>query len=351
MKYFQYFAAKCQQHLVYLMVFLMVFGICIPSRGEVTSNTVPVEILDVFGPEEESAEDNPNQLTGEESVLAQIKKTGRLTIAIREDSVPFGFRDPATNQWTGMCIDFAENLKQRLSESLDDQPLIINLYRSNLYNRFSLVREGVVVLECGPNTIQHDKQGITFSNPFLVTGTQILIRNDELANFTADPDLSGMRIGVLGRTTNRIFLEENYPQATLLTFQGSIGRKRGVQAVVQKKINGFASDGILLFGETLLLNIAIGSQYSLYPGYPLNCEEYGLILPDHDPEWREFVNQVISQESTRETYQRWIGPLLPALQRVKQYCEQKFTDTEIDPERPTQETSETIEQINLLNDS
>ncbi len=80
-----------------------------------------------------------------------------------------------------------------------------------------------------------------------MTGTQILIRSDEVKGFFRKPNLAGKRIGVLQRTSNRRFLEESYPQATLIPFQGNTARKRGVQALVQKKVDGFASDGILLF--------------------------------------------------------------------------------------------------------
>ncbi len=83
------------------------------------------------------------------SVLADIQKTGLLKIAIREDAVPFGFRDQGTNQWTGLCIDFAEALKEQISQVLGGQVLLVKLYRSSLFNRFSLIRDRVAALEWG----------------------------------------------------------------------------------------------------------------------------------------------------------------------------------------------------------
>ena len=37
----------------------------------------------------------------EASVIQEIKKTGLLKIAVREDAVPFGYRD-LNNNWTGI---------------------------------------------------------------------------------------------------------------------------------------------------------------------------------------------------------------------------------------------------------
>jgi len=44
---------------------------------------------------------------------------------------------------------------------------------STLQNRFDLLRDGTVQLECGPNRIRQGIAGVTFSNPIYVTGTRL----------------------------------------------------------------------------------------------------------------------------------------------------------------------------------
>jgi polar amino acid transport system substrate-binding protein len=208
---------------------------------------------------------------------------------------------------------------------------MVKMYQSSLFNRFSLIDESVASLECGPNTIRDDlPYQVTFSEPFLITGTQLLIRAEDLPQFTGNEDLTGERIGVLRATSNLDFLKANYPRADLLVFQGSTARRRGIQALVQKKIDAFASDGILLFGEALLLNLAFSRDYLLYPSLPLDCQKYGLILPKGDPQWQALVNEVVNSPESQEIYRKWIGLIFPAIQEVQAYCEAK-TATAPDP--------------------
>ncbi|WLT37363.1 transporter substrate-binding domain-containing protein [Synechocystis sp. B12] len=148
-----------------------------------------------------------------ETVLESIKSTGLLEVAIRDDSVPFGFRDGPANQWTGICVDFIQALQAEVSATLGGQPLLVKFYQSSLFNRYNLVAEKVVVVECGLNTIRRDLPlPITFSRPFFVTGTQFLIPADRLGSFDSDGDLRGERIGVLGGTSNSEFLAPVIPK-------------------------------------------------------------------------------------------------------------------------------------------
>ena len=257
-----------------------------------------------------------------ETVLETIQTSGLLQVAIRDDSVPFGFRDGPANQWTGICVDFIQALQAEVSATLGGQPLLVKFYQSSLFNRYNLVAEKVVVVECGPNTIRRDLPlPITFSQPFFITGTQFLIPGDRLGKFDSDGSLRGERIGVLGGTSNSEFLAARYPEAELINFQGFTARRLGVEALMQGRIDAFAGDGILLFGEALVLDIPLGRSYRLYPPYPLDCQGYGLILPADQPEWESLVNRVVTSPNSRNIYRRWLGPIFPALERIEQHCQ------------------------------
>ncbi|MEB3310102.1 MAG: amino acid ABC transporter substrate-binding protein [Snowella sp.] len=256
------------------------------------------------------------------SVIEEIRRTGLLRVAVREDAVPFGYRDLNDN-WTGICIDFIEILKNQVIQELNQPIILVKLFKSTLFNRFELVSDQVVYLECGPNTIRQDPpQEIAFSNPIFLTGTQFLIRADDRGRFRSNRSFKGLVIGGLRNTTNLRFVAEKYPQATIQEFQGTTGRLRGVQALQQGKIDAFASDGILLIGEALLQNLSLGREYLIYPKYPLDCEEYGLIIPQDDPQWQRLVNTAIANPATKEVYKKWIGPVFPAVEQTQNYCRQ-----------------------------
>ncbi len=262
-------------------------------------------------------------LTQPSPILEDIQKTGLLKVAVRKDAVPFGYLD-LNNQWTGICIDFIAVLKQQVTERLNNPFILVKLYESTLFNRFELLSENVVALECGPNTIRSDLAGkVAFSEPIFQTGTQFLVPTSSLLNFNPNGRLQDKTIGILRNTSNAQFLTERYPDAQFREFQGVTGRTRGVQALMQGKIDAFASDGILLFGEALLLNIQLGPTYRIIPKAPLDCVEYGLILPANDSAWQGLVNQAIALPETKAIYQKWVGPLLPALDSVRSYCNQQ----------------------------
>ena len=98
----------------------------------------------------------------EESILEAIQRTGELRIAMRRDAVPFGYADNQDN-WSGYCPTLALSLRDYVRDRLQ-QDITIELVElpSTLDNRFDLVRDGNVYLECGPNSIRTGVDGIVF---------------------------------------------------------------------------------------------------------------------------------------------------------------------------------------------
>ncbi len=226
----------------------------------------------------------------DESILAEIERTGVLKVAFRKDAPPFGYID-SENAWAGYCGDVAIALGEHLATTLN-HPVGIELVEltSTLQNRFDLVRDGSVHLECGPNTIRQDIPGITFSIPFYVTGAKFLVRQAQAA--TVNFNLPGLRLGVLQDTTTAAFLRERYPNADIVTFSGATDREQAVQAVVSGTIEAFIGDSVLSEAELQRQNLP-RDQFALLPENPLTCEYYGLILPDNDPQWRQAVNEFL----------------------------------------------------------
>jgi polar amino acid transport system substrate-binding protein len=258
---------------------------------------------------------------GGETVLEEIQRTGVLKVALRQDAPPFGYLNSA-GEWSGFCLDFIDKLKQKVKQELGRDVLLVKLYKSTLYNRFETVNNKVAYLECGPNTIQNNPEIKTdFSTAFWISGTQFLIREESYREFAVNGSLKDLKIGVQLYTTTQTFLARRYPQAILEEFQGVTGSRRGIQALQQKRIDAFAGDGILLFGEAILQGLSLGENYRLVPEYPLSCEYYGLILPQGDSPWRNLVNSVIESERSQPIYKAWFGiELSKTLAKMQDFC-------------------------------
>lgn len=254
------------------------------------------------------------------SVLDTIQKTGQLKVAIREDAVPFGYRNLNGNL-SGICLDLISLLRQEIKQELKLNILAIELYKSTLVNRFDLVANKTVYLECGPNTIRDNVDAnIQFSQPFFVTGTQLLIRQADLQNINLNRSLKNVTIGVLRNSTNQRLIAEKYPAAEIQEFLGTTGRVRGIEALAQGRIDAFASDGILLIGEAVLLGLQLGRDYLLIPPYPLECDRYGMIIPENDPRWEAIVNRTIERATAEKLFREWFGVVLPQLEDTLERC-------------------------------
>ncbi len=190
---------------------------------------------------------------------------------------------------------------------------------SSLENRFELVQQNTVHLECGPNTITTDQKDVSFSELFFATGTRFLVTNSKAPQVNIGSSLEEVEIGVLPDTTTAQFVQETYPQAEVVYFQGEQGRMEGVKAITNGSIDTFVSDGVLLLGEIQRQNLAL-DNYQLVPEEPLTCDFYGLILPRGDRQWRNLVNAFLRDEQEVELRNKWLEEHVPKAVSDLDYC-------------------------------
>ena len=244
-----------------------------------------------------------------QTVLKSIQETGVLRVAVREDAAPFGYLNSA-NQLQGYCLDFIALLKAKLKAQLPRNTFIVRLSKSTVSNRFQLVQQGLVDLECGPNTIRDlSLSKVDFSRPFFVAETQFLVAEERADDLDSNSDTLGLKIGVIRNTSTEQLIRENYPSAKLLLFSGVTARSRGVQAVAQGKIAAMVSDGILLQAEAAKQQLSV-DEYVLVSEKSLSSDLYGMIIRGEDPQWREFINSVISSEESQQLFEQWFNSIL-----------------------------------------
>ncbi len=254
-----------------------------------------------------------------QSVLAEIKKTQKLKIAMRTDAAPFGYI-AQEGLWTGYCGNLADSLGKYLAQQLNiPSGLEVVKLPSNLENRFELVREDTVHLECGPNTIRADQEEVSFSDPFYASGSHFLVTNGNAAKVNPENSLEDLQTGVLENTTTAQFLQNTYPEAEIVYFPAEKGRMEGVTAVTNGKIDAFVSDGVLLFGEIDRRGLT-RENYQLIPEKPLTCDFYGLILPEGDTQWQKTVNTFIRSQQVQKLQYEWLGEYFPKAVADLDYC-------------------------------
>ena len=253
------------------------------------------------------------------SILEEIARTGILKVGIRRDASPFGYID-SNHDWSGYCRDLSLQFVRDLDRQIDsDGELDVVFLESTLENRFQLANDRSVHLECGPNTIQDNQDGVTFSKPFFVTGAQFLLRETAVDAVNPVLDLADVNIGVLDRTTTASFIAERYPKATRQVFEGPNGRRLALQSLQNGQIDAFATDGVLGLGEVISQQLSL-SDFRLVPERPLTCEYYGLIVPSGDDQWLQTVNRWLDSDAARQSSQIWLSDRLPTMLLDFDYC-------------------------------
>ncbi|GFE72275.1 alpha/beta hydrolase [Chroococcus sp. FPU101] len=229
------------------------------------------------------------------TIIEEIKRTGVLKVAYRRDANPFGYID-SQGEWQGYCSVLSNSLASYLQKefNLKLTPQVVTL-PSNLDNRFELVTDNTVHLECGPNTIRDDVAKVSFSLPFFTAGTYFLVPNNQANKIDPNSLSAKTKVGVLANTTAELLANQKYPQATNVTFAQEDGIEKAIQALENRQIDVLIDDGVLLRTQ-MQEKPSLASGYQLMPQIPLTCEYYGLIVPNDDPQWQNLVNRFLNNQ-------------------------------------------------------
>jgi polar amino acid transport system substrate-binding protein/glutamate/aspartate transport system substrate-binding protein len=243
-------------------------------------------------------------------ILAKIEKTGKVTMGFREGSVPFGYIDSHGN-WVGFGLDVGSEIVSALSEKFGKT---IELVKKpmNPKTRINMVVNRTVDMGIGSTTITLAREKVVdFSLPYFLTGTRLLVPKD--CTITDFPDVAGKRVGMgSGSTANIKGIDRAIasglvkPACKKVLFEE---HNKGFLALQQGKIHAYFTDASILAG--MKAKAKNPDKWKIVGDY-LTYEPYGILLPENQGEWRDFVNatliQMIKSGRFEEIYNKWFGP-------------------------------------------
>ena len=245
-----------------------------------------------------------------EDILEKIEKSGKVAMGFREGSVPFGFMNEK-GDWGGFGLDLGAEIGKALSDKFGKE---IELEKKpiNPKTRIPLVINGAVDIGIGSTTITLAREEVVdFSLPYFLTGTRLLVPKDsDIADFS---DLAGKRVGMgSGSTANIKGIDKAMetgminPPCEKMLFEE---HNKGFLALQQGKIHAYFTDASILAG--MQAKAANPENWKIVGQY-LTYEPYGIILPENQGEWRDFVNaaliKMIKSGKFEEIYDKWFGP-------------------------------------------
>ena len=243
--------------------------------------------------------------------LEKIRKSGVITMGYTEGAAPFSFLGEAKEPQgysVGLCREVASGIRAQLGlKSLETRWVALTIQ-----NRLEAVKSRKVDIECSTTTWTLTRQAdVDFSLITFVDGGSILTRVDTDAGRVSD--FGGKRIAVItGTTTDKVLRETLKRRAIKAEVVNVTTREAGLRLLESRKVDGFASDRIVLIG--VVLSTPTKGAYKLLDE-DFSIEPYALAIPRGDADFRLAVNRVLARlyrtGDIEKVYSKWLGRLGP----------------------------------------
>jgi glutamate/aspartate transport system substrate-binding protein len=219
-----------------------------------------------------------------DSRLKSIVENKAIRIAYRTDATPFSFKNEK-GEPAGFSLDLCQLVTKSIGQQFGIPAIKIEWIPVTVQTRFSAISSGQADLECGSSTITLGRmKEVDFSNVTFVESTGVVVAR--AANFQTFSDMAGKKIAVVAGTTNEAAVNEQSRAHNLNISVVTVkDREEGISALESGKVDGYASDKLLLVGtqtkqpETLVM----------LPD-DLSIEAYAIALPRGDWALRLAVN-------------------------------------------------------------
>lgn len=242
-----------------------------------------------------------------DSRLKSIIDKKTIRIAYRTDATPFSFKNDK-GEPAGFSLDLCQLVTKSMAQQFGVSDIKVEWVPVTVQTRFSAITGGQADLECGSSTITLGRmKEVDFSNITFVESTGVMVA--KAANFHTFTDMNGKKIAVVAGTTNeRAVTEQSRAHDLNITVVSVKDREEGVAALESGKVDGYASDKLLLVGT----EAKHPEDYTLLPD-DLSIESYAIALPRGDWALRLAVNAglapVFRSGLIFEGFKKWFSPI------------------------------------------
>ena len=243
--------------------------------------------------------------------LDKIRRTGVITLAHRESSIPFSYLD-ANRQPTGYALELCQRVVQAIRNEYKLPGLRVQYLMVSAAERIPSLLSGRADLECGntTNTAARRKQ-VAFSVTHFFDGGRLLVASKSGVQRLSD--LRGKAIVVNKGSTHATILNRQIERG--LFAARIIEAKDASEAFAQLEkgeAQGYLDDGMVL--ASLRANTRDPSQWELV-GEFTTVEPLAVMLRKDDPEFKRIVDTTISRAMVdgdiRAIWRRWFEAPIP----------------------------------------
>ncbi|MRV72976.1 transporter substrate-binding domain-containing protein [Duganella sp. FT92W] len=252
------------------------------------------------------------QAQDEGGTLAKIKKSGTITLGVRDGSVPFSYLDDK-QQYQGYSIELCMKVVTALQKQLGLTELKVAMNPVTSANRIPLMANGTIDLECGSTTNNLERQQqVAFAPTMFVVANRLMAKKS--SNIHTLADMKGKtlvatagtstlkQMTILNKEQNlgmNIIVGKDHPESFLMVETG--------RAVAE------ANDDILLAAQRA--NSKTPGDYEI-TSEALSVEPYGIMMRKGDAAFKKVVDDALvrvykSGDDMQRLYHKWFMSPIP----------------------------------------
>ena len=248
------------------------------------------------------------ELTG---TLAKIKKTGTITLGVRDGSIPFSYLDDK-QQYQGYSVDLCMKAVKAVQKQLGLTELKVVMNPVTSANRIPLMANGTIDLECGSTTNNIERQQqVAFAPTMFVIANRLLVKKS--SNIKTLADMKGKTLVVTSGTTTA-------KQMTILNKEKDLGmtivmakdHPESFLMVETGRAQAESNDDILLASQKA--NSKAPGDYELM-AEALSLEPYGIMMRKDDAQFKAAVDDALAKfyktDEMPRLYAKWFQSPIP----------------------------------------
>jgi glutamate/aspartate transport system substrate-binding protein len=245
-------------------------------------------------------------LTG---TLKAIHDRGAVVIGYAKDADLMSFDGP-DGQPAGYSVDLCRAIAEDAAKAAGLPQVKIQYVPVTLQNRFDMVANGNVDIECATSTITLARmEKVDFTLMTFLSGASLLVKRSSAIHSVAG--LVDESVAVIPGTTTetalRKALEKSFVNAKVVPVKD---HTEGIAALESGKVSAYASDRVILIG--LLLKTGQLDKFGVAEEQ-FSYEPYGFMVRRNDADFRLVANRTLAglyrSGEVLKIFQRWFGKL------------------------------------------
>jgi len=240
------------------------------------------------------------------STMDRIAKRGRVILGVSQNTLLFGYRDPATNEIVGFDVDIAREVARAI---FGDPTNRVQLTAVTSAQRIPYLQNGTVDLVAATMTVNCARwQQVNFSTVYYLAGQTVLVPASSPAK--SIDDLGGRKVCAAAGSTSLA----NLAAAKSKPVPVSVPDWTDCLVMLQQgQVDAISTD------DSILRGLAAQDPNTKLIGDRFTQEPYGLAMSQSATDFTKFVNGVLDKIRGNGTwaaiYTRWLGgpaPVPPA---------------------------------------